>query len=355
MFSKEDQDEVVSRQYDEKCKQSKHRGQPRRLLKGYQRNSIYGASELHTRRQQREVTSGQRLLDDGNPRGRKLIQSHESHKRSRFVSSASSREAENSTEIKPSSCDSPASIAVHDYTVGNITKRFDLDVIASNTNTEAPIFDFYKPDGNVSILRAPTFAHHNIARASAEGNFVHHRDTFALARKSRNQKHQNRSKIPPQPIIFNMLQFIDHQTYLSMRLLSRSWNKVVDRAKPPHFPPVYRLPSEIILNIYVHLLRKEGSKASVFSASVNDFNNARHTCRAWMAASLDGRFLTWVFLQFGWRNTLLKYIPELMDQTEVREDNPEILWRMSLLLARECRLLSRKTSMGVDHVVSIDR
>ena len=76
-----------------------------------------------------------------------------------------------------------------------------------------------------------------------------------------------------------------------------------------------------------------------------------------MAASLDKRLLAWAFFRMGQWSSLCRCIPELMDQTEAEEADPQMLWRMSLLLAKECKLSSQdnKTSTAAKHDVLIDR
>lgn len=68
--------------------------------------------------------------------------------------------------------------------------------------------------------------------------------------------------------IMNHLSFTDYKT---LRLVSRQWNASLP---PPNLPAVFRLPRETLQEIYSHL-------------SPVDFDAARHTCKAWLLASLD--------------------------------------------------------------------
>ena len=352
MPSDEGQDNPAPGQYDEK---PKHANQPKQPLEEHRKDLLHDGSAPYTHVKYEKHKVDHRSLNYGNSRGRKLRKSHESHERSPSLASAYYRRVEGSNEVGPSSHKSHASVAVHDFAIKNARTRSDQDGITTNReelNTDTAILNTSEPDSKNFVSRAPTFAHHTIAKSTAEGNFIHHRDTFALVKKR--PKHQIQSKILSRPIVFNILQFVDHENYLSMRLLSRSWNKVVDSVKPPHFPAVYRLPSESILKIYIHLLGCGGSSTSPAFAPVKDFNNARHTCRAWMAASLDKRLLAWTFLRMGRWNSLCRNIPELMDQNETRDDDPDILWRMSLLLAKECKQDGKSVSLS-DHNIFIDK
>ena len=188
-----------------------------------------------------------------------------------------------------------------------------------------------------TTVRVPTFARQIIARASAFGDFVHHRDTFIIAKAKGGASNKSKPITPPRPIVVNLIRYIDHQTYLSLRLVSRSWSKAIDRVKPPQYPAVYRVPIEVVQQIYYCVLAESTVQSSDATSSINDFNNARHSCRAWMAASLDKRLINWAFVRGGLKIYLYMVEAEFQDPTDTDEDDLAVLWEMSLQLSSYCR------------------
>ena len=235
MRSDEDRRNVASEQCKDKSIRLEYLNQPKQSLGEHQRDSPHEHSRPSGPIKYEEQRASQRSLNGSNARGRKLHQSQESHERSRFVSSASYRYREDSKDVKVAAYDTQTSVVVHDFAVDNIRTRSDLDGIAANSKEPkiaSAISSVNEADHNTTMLlnslcfqhmsRAPTFAHNTIAKSVANGNFVHHQDTFALVKTRQKHKHQSQSKIPPQAVVSNILQFMDYQTYLSMRLLSRS-------------------------------------------------------------------------------------------------------------------------------------
>ena len=196
---------------------------------------------------------------------------------------------------------------------------------------------FDEPSTTTTTVRVPSFARQIINRSSASGDFVHHRDTFAIARSKRGARNIPRSTALPRPIVANLVKYIDHQTYLSLRFVSRSWSQAVDHVKPPQYPAVYRVPTEVIQQIFYWVLAEKTVRSSHATFSVNNFNNARHSCRAWMAASLDKQLLTYSFVRGGLESNLSVFEARLQDSNETDEDDLAILWEMSLQLARCCK------------------
>lgn len=208
MSGNRDQRYVASEQYKATCIQLEDLDSSKQSLVGSQRDSPRDNSKSSGPMKYEEQRASQRSLNSSNARGRKLHQSQESHERS-------------------AAYDSHTNVAVHDFAMDDSRTRSDVDGIAANSekpSVETATSTIKRPDCNAAVSRAPTFAHHIIAKSAANGNFIYHQDTFALVKKRQKQKQKNgsRSNTPPQPIVSNILNFTDHQTYLSMRLLSRS-------------------------------------------------------------------------------------------------------------------------------------
>ncbi|PWW72084.1 hypothetical protein C7212DRAFT_366798 [Tuber magnatum] len=78
----------------------------------------------------------------------------------------------------------------------------------------------------------------------------------------------------PDETFVRILSFLDHRSLLSARLTRKSWNDVCVEHKLLRFPPVYRLPIELVQEI-------------LGSTSPLSFNASRHVCRAWYLSALE--------------------------------------------------------------------
>ena len=158
--------------------------------------------------------------------------------------------------------------------------------------------------------------------------FGSHRDTFAIL-GLRWRKSQNINL--PENFFKRLLSYIGFEAYLALRLSCRSWSAALSQVRPPVFSPVYHLPVEILEEIYYYL-------------SPADFNAARHTCRAWLLASLDTRLLTHMLKRGGWSAAALA------DEAIV-ESRPQLAitnsWPRSKRLATECQLRPEWTGNGL--------
>ena len=114
--------------------------------------------------------------------------------------------------------------------------------------------------------------------------FIDHRDTFAILEL----RHQQDCRLAlPAKFFRTLSSYIDFETYLALRLSCRCWSAAITTARPVVWPAVSYLPAEVLESIYGYL-------------SPIDFNSARHTCRAWMIASLDTRLLDSMLEQGSW-------------------------------------------------------
>ena len=161
------------------------------------------------------------------------------------------------------------------------------------------------------------------------------RDTFALLQ----QRSRSRTRIYPRgpsisragfedlpfPAMLQLAALLDHRSYLAARLTCQSWCIALTHARPLGFPPAFRLPAEIVQAVYEHL------------DDPADFDAARHTCRSWMAASLEPRLLESMLQKGGWwaswSNEKVRQ-EQSQRHAHVNEEDDEI-WTMSTALARE--------------------
>lgn len=161
--------------------------------------------------------------------------------------------------------------------------------------------------------------------------FGDHRDTFAIL----GLRHlQSRRVELPAEFWQGLLQYIDYETYLSLRLSCRCWSAAISDARPLYMPPVAKLPAEILENIYKRL-------------DPVDFNAARHTCRAWMIASLDVKLLGLMLKRGGWWGAAQA---DMKSQERDGQIFPEIVnleWLLSERLATECSLRPDWTGNGL--------
>lgn len=162
--------------------------------------------------------------------------------------------------------------------------------------------------------------------------FAGHRDTFAVL-DLRQLRHRG-SNLPA--IIFTRTApYPDFDTYKSVRLTCHSWSMAVTKAYPLLIANSMLLPTEILEKIYVEL-------------SPLDFNAARHTCRAWMLASLNENMLLYMLNRGGWLRAATA------DREVVAEQDPEHMsitisddWLLGKRLATECSLGLVWTGNGV--------
>ena len=150
--------------------------------------------------------------------------------------------------------------------------------------------------------------------------FEGHRDTFALLGIRRRQ---HREIELPVSFFERLLYYINFKAYLAIRLSCRSWSATISHIRPPWQRAVHRIPVELLQQIYFYL-------------PPVDFNAARHTCTAWMVASLETRLLTRMLERGGW------WTAAFADQTTTDGDFEQstngLEWLLSKRLATECAL-----------------
>ncbi len=161
--------------------------------------------------------------------------------------------------------------------------------------------------------------------------FGDHRDTFAIL----GLRHlQYRRLELPADFWQGLLQYINYETYLSLRLSCRCWSAAISDAHPLHMPPVANLPAEILENIYKRL-------------DPVDFNAARHTCRAWMIASLDTKLLILMLKRGGWWGAAQADMELQERHVQIPPNNVNLEWLLSGRLATECSLRPDWTGNGL--------
>lgn len=79
--------------------------------------------------------------------------------------------------------------------------------------------------------------------------------------------------IPPS-VVLEVLRYLDARSLRCLKLCNRAWNSTVSLLRPESVSSFPFLPNEIIHHICGYL-------------NAVDFDNARHTCHAWMSASFD--------------------------------------------------------------------
>ncbi|KAL8828805.1 MAG: hypothetical protein Q9191_002375 [Dirinaria sp. TL-2023a] len=158
--------------------------------------------------------------------------------------------------------------------------------------------------------------------------FGGHRDTFAILGLRRQQ---HREIDLPTSFFEHLLPLIDFPTYLAIRLCCRSWSLSISQVRPLATPATFRLPTEILQQIYRHL-------------GPVDFNSARHTCRAWMIASLDPELLKHELKRGGWFGAAIA-------DEDMIERSPQMVitneWPLSKRLATECQLMPNWSGTGL--------
>jgi hypothetical protein len=128
-----------------------------------------------------------------------------------------------------------------------------------------------------------------------------------------------------------VLPHVDNKTLLSLRLCCKDTAHFVDTFRPLKYRAAYRLPREIIQHIYGYL-------------GPPDCNAARHTCRAWMHASLDVGLLEVMLARGGWLSGGLN---ELSTRHHGKRSIAPNQWFLSTRLARECALLHQWYGNGL--------
>ncbi|KAL2046237.1 hypothetical protein N7G274_001684 [Stereocaulon virgatum] len=162
--------------------------------------------------------------------------------------------------------------------------------------------------------------------------FGEHRDTFAILGL---RKLQDRRLTLPPAFWKGLLPHIDHETYLALRLSCRCWSAAISHALPVRLPSVSMFPAEILGNIFTRL-------------DPIDFNAARHTCRSWMVASLEGKLLIDMLQRGGWGATVQADME--VQAAQGGDNSPESAsteWLLSRRLATECSLLPGWTGNGL--------
>lgn len=259
------------------------------------------------------------------------------------------------TEMSPGSATTPrtpssgraspkASIFVHERIVSQAVSRrqiepswsSSLDPKAHIQNTrfeldnlhDASLLEPY-PYERIGTNLSEMFAHGGVFNECIDlTGFGGHRDTFAMLGLRRRQA---RDVELPARFFKRLLQYIDFDTYLTIRLSCRSWSATLSQVRPPTLSPIRRLPAEVLELIY-------------YNMSPVDFNAARHTCRAWMIASLDTRLLTHMLKRGSWM-AAAEADRALLDSTPHVAITKE--WPLSKRLATECQLRSEWTGNGL--------
>ena len=162
--------------------------------------------------------------------------------------------------------------------------------------------------------------------------FAGHRDTFAVL-DLRQLRHRGLNL--PAIIFTGTAPYLDLDTYKAVRLTCHSWSMAVTKTYPLLTPNSMLLPTEILEKIYVEL-------------SPLDINAARHTCRAWMLASLDENMLLYMLNRGGWLRAAIADREVIAEQdlehmsTTISDD-----WLLGKRLATECSLGPVWTGNGV--------
>lgn len=162
--------------------------------------------------------------------------------------------------------------------------------------------------------------------------FGDHRDTFAIL----GLRHLQYRRVElPAEFWHGLLQYIDYDSYLSVRLSCRCWSAAISDARPLHMPSAASLlPLEILQNIYKRL-------------DPVDFNAARHTCRVWMNHSLDVRLLDLTMKRGGWGGAALADRELRERDRQISPDNFDLVNLLSKRLATECSLRPDWTGNGL--------
>ncbi|KAI9782457.1 MAG: hypothetical protein M1839_004943 [Geoglossum umbratile] len=125
----------------------------------------------------------------------------------------------------------------------------------------------------------------------------------------------------PEAVVKSLLKYTDDTDHLALKLTCRAWFRSITAAAPLKRPAVSQLPPELIQHIYSFL-------------APADFNSARHTSRAWLAAGLDKSLLLTMLKRGGWLGAVDHR--SAADLTAAHKMSEE--WWLSKCLSRECSL-----------------
>lgn len=232
----------------------------------------------------------------------------------------------------------PSSVDSDDHRVISSHRLMSKDLTVSPAELDDLFVLEPYPTGTVNLNVAEI-----LSEASSSGTppspgvdwsgFAGHRDTFALARMhSGGPARFLHPDLPP--TFFQILErYIDFGTYLSIRLSCRCWSAAISSVRPPRFATIAStLPVEIVQRICALL-------------SPIDFNAARHSCRAWMLASLSHPLLVQMLRQGGWWSAAQADITLIEDYAPRKTLNGE--WLLSKRLSTECSLRPDWTGNGL--------
>jgi len=148
-----------------------------------------------------------------------------------------------------------------------------------------------------------------------------------------------RSVALPKSFWKGLIPYLDFNIYRALRLTCRTWSAAVTHARPIVVAPACKLPMEILERIYLNL-------------TPMDFNAARHTCRAWMIASLRERLLIHILKLGGWLQASrqdriqLERLQDTLGKPRT-SDGVGDEWLLSKRLATECSLEFGWTGNGL--------
>lgn len=168
--------------------------------------------------------------------------------------------------------------------------------------------------------------------STLEMHFGAHRDTFAVMGFRRLKA---RAAELSDSFFDRLVLYLDYESYLNLRLSCRKWSAATTRARPLTLPTVSKFPAEIIQKFYCQL-------------HPIDFNAARHTCRAWMIASLEEKLLHHMLKLGGWlqasrMDVALQEMPQASRTLNIISDE----WLLSKRLATECSMRPGWTGNGL--------
>ena len=232
----------------------------------------------------------------------------------------------------------PSSIHSDDHGVISSHRLMSKDLTVSPAELDDLFVLEPYPTGTVNLNVAEI-----LSEASSSGTlpspgvdwsgFAGHRDTFALARMHSGGPARFLHPDLPPTFFQKLERYIDFGTYLSIRLSCRCWSAAISSVRPPRFATIAStLPVEIVQRICALL-------------SPIDFNAARHSCRAWMLASLSHPLLVQMLRQGGW------WSAAQADMALIEEHAPRISldgeWLLSKRLSTECSLRPDWTGNGL--------
>lgn len=206
------------------------------------------------------------------------------------------------------------------------------DLFESPIEIDQPVLERF-PAMRIGSKTTATLSANTVRDSADWSGFLGHRDTFALR-----ELHRCASRHQELPNYFfrRLLQYIDFDAYLSLRLSCRCWSAAITGARPLTFTtssPKRSLPAAILQQIYSYL-------------SPVDFNAARHACWQWMDASLNYRLLTRMLERGSWRDAARADIVLHEEFGAGPFANEE--WLLSKRLATECSLRPDWTGNGLD-------